>query len=671
MDQASLHKKISKLTILLFLWNPVTLWLLTKNLLLSLITVLSILIVFIFVDNHRSIRLKIWLFNIVMICSILYHSELVFRVIYPEKDVPNLYEIRKGYYFNKPHLNERFNNQEFNTTYRTNCQGYRIDAESNAYDELHYCDWLFIGDSYTQGAQVNYDKLFSSLIYKDFCDKVIINAGISGAGICDELNYYKDEGYKLGASKVFLQIGVFNDFFNVFEREASIQDYLIDYSSLYRFCISALSTDPGLKLGRWVEPFSHSRQGNIDNNILFRESSEKKKKDLLNFEEYIKQFNKIVNDNGAELVVLLIPSKEQVSDELLSDVMNAYNIKHEELDMNYPSTFMRDIAAKHNFKLIDLYEDFRRSDKFPFFYLDEHMNEIGHEIIAQRIRSEYCELMPSYIYLSKNNLNDRYPTIYNQGQEILHQNCINGRYNIVLNNSSFDEYKSIVTSTAELIHPTLSNNKRYLLYTEGYQDTGETEVILHDLQTGESSIITSGDKAYGAIAQFNKAGNKVVYASWTPDQQHPDIAIYDIATGLNIQLCLNNAECWRPVFWRNDKEILYIYQNENSGYFEVNSYSLESTEIRNIITRPYDIWDIAVSPTEKYIAYAGKTDGNWNIYIYEVETGSDYQLTYGLGDEWDPAFGSTESELWFAGTAGINNGIYYLTINDSFTNNHN
>jgi Tol biopolymer transport system component len=216
-----------------------------------------------------------------------------------------------------------------------------------------------------------------------------------------------------------------------------------------------------------------------------------------------------------------------------------------------------------------------------------------------------------------------------------------------------------------------SNDKHYLMYTEGYQDTGETEVILHDLQSGESRIITTGDKEFGAIAQFNKAGDKVVYAFWTPDQQHPDIAVYDIATGLNEQLGLNSTECWRPVFWQNDTEILYIHQNENSGYFEVNSYSLESKETRNIIARPYDIWDIAVSPTEKFIAYAGKTEGNWNIFIHELETGSDYQLTYGSGDEWDPSFGGTDRELWFAGTAGINNGIYYLTINDSFTNNHN
>ena len=92
MDQASFHKKISKLAILLFLWNPVTLWLLTKNILLSLITVLSLLIIVLLLDKLSSVRLKIWVFNILMICSILYHSELVFRVIYPEKDVPNLYE---------------------------------------------------------------------------------------------------------------------------------------------------------------------------------------------------------------------------------------------------------------------------------------------------------------------------------------------------------------------------------------------------------------------------------------------------------------------------------------------------------------------------------------------------------------------------------------------------
>lgn len=669
MDKKRFYEIIASWAVLLFLWNPITLWLLLGKFVPSLLIVLVVLIAYLAIYYINKERLKIWCFNILMIGSIFYHAELVFRTIYIDRDIPNLYEIRDGYYFNKPSLNQVFDTDEYSSLYRTNGQGYRIDNETSQGESINKCDWLFIGDSFTQGAQVNYHQLFSSLIYKDFSDKIIVNAGISGAGICDELNYYKDEGIKLCPKVVFLQLGVFNDFYNIRERHATWKDYLIDLSSLYRYIEYNLSATDELPLGRWVEPFSPTEQGNKDYNILYKPSSAVKEQDLRALELYLNKFNQIVKENGAELVVLLIPSKEQVSDALLSEVVDAYNIDINNLDMRYPSVLMDRLSNTYGFKLIDLYDDFKSSAMFPFFDIDEHMNVYGHEIIANRIRAEFSNKLCPYSYLSTSNSNDRYPTACNDTENILYQNYSNGKYHIVLNNSSFSDYQEIVTSKQELIHPTISSNNEYLLFTEGNQDIGQTEIVTINLRSGVKNIVTSENDRFGAIPQFNSKGDKIAYASWCSDvsgkMSTPTISVYDMATGMTKDLQLGNEECWRPVFWNNDSCILFIQKDSSTGKFAIRSYSMQNHCVTSLLTCNYDIWDIAISPSNKYIAFAGNESGNWDIFLYDIENKTIRKLTNSQGNEWDPAFGSSDSEIWFAGTSGINNGIFYLTLDDT------
>ena len=171
------------LLVLLLLWNPIVLWLYYQSMVIAFLLPLLIVILGFAISKIRSLRLKVWAFNLAAIASILFHAEVIFTMVYADKDIPNLYELHGKYYFNKPYLDQQFNDPEFVTRYKTNCQGYRIDDLTSQDQKIEKCDWLFIGDSYTQGAQVEYNQLFSSLIYKDFPDKVIVNAGISGAGL--------------------------------------------------------------------------------------------------------------------------------------------------------------------------------------------------------------------------------------------------------------------------------------------------------------------------------------------------------------------------------------------------------------------------------------------------------------------------------------------------------
>ena len=620
------------------------------------------LIVFIgayYVNKLSNLRIKIWLFNIFAITGIAFNAELIFRSLYSDKNVPNIYEVRGNYYFNKPYLNQRFDDEEFNSRYMTNCQGYRMDALSNPDDTIKRCDWLFIGDSFTQGAQVNYDEMFSTLIYRDFPDKTIINAGMSGAGLYESLNYLKDEGAKLSPKRIVLQIGVFNDFYNIKERKAGWSEYLMEYSDLYRYIQYNLLDNSTLPLGRWVEPFFDNREENAKYNIFFKESSKEKEADIKAFTEVLGKFKREADKLNAELVVLLIPSKEQTSDEMLSEVQRKFGITDDELDMFAPNRITKGVCEDLGIQIIDLYEPFRQSSRFPFFMRDEHLNTDGHKLIASEYASVFANEKGKYEIFSSANKNERYPTFYEDGMSVLFQSQEPEIYHITSSNLIRSRENVLWSSPKELIHPMVSANGKWLVFTQGDQARGETDVVLYNFDLGDY-INVNPIGFRGAIPTFSNDSKLIAYPKWR-DNENPVISIYDITQGKEVLTIGNRqSEVWRPAFAPNDS-ILYFIQMGKNGLFGIKAFNLQSNTITNVLNVDYNIWDIAVSPSGNKIAYAGNKDGNWDLFIYDIPTKQINQLTKTIGNEWDPIF-LTEDELWFAGEFGFNNGIYHVHL---------
>ncbi len=640
-------------------FNPIVLLILFKSYWIAILVPLLIIVCAYYISKIKIFRITVWLFNIFAIFGIALNAELVFRCLYSEKNVPNIYEARGNYYFNKAFLNQKFDNEEFNSRYLTNCQGYRIDLLSNPDDSLTNCDWLFVGDSFTQGAQVNYDEMFSSILCMNFPDKTIVNAGMSGAGLYESLNYLKDEGRKLMPKRVFLQIGAFNDFYNVKERHAGWGEYLTEHSDLYRYFQYQLLDNPALPLGRWTEPFFDNPEENSKFNIFYKQSSEQKKADLRAFEEVIAKFKKETDAIGAELIVLLIPSKEQVSDKMLSEVIRKFDIKASELDMQAPNKLTKSVCDKLGIPLIDLYDSFRNTDKFPFFMRDEHLSIEGHKLIASELKRFFMNESNKYVAFSLGNRNERYPTFHDDGMSILFQSQEPELYKIVSSNLIRSREDVVWSSPKELIHPMISPDKKWLVFTQGDQDRGETDVILYNFQSGKDiKINPMGFR--GAIPTFSHNSKKLVYPKWR-DNEHPVISIYDIESGTEeITFGNKSSEVWRPVFSSDDKSVFFIKMNDE-GRFEIQKYNIESKKTTPVLKTGYNIWDIALSPSGRRICFAGNKDGKWDLFLYDVISKQIRQLTHSIGNEWDPVFYS-EDEIWFAGEFGINNGIYHISI---------
>jgi hypothetical protein len=666
-NSSKIYKPISYLFIQILLINPITIYLLTKSLLVTLLVFFVFLgITFYIIQSTVNLRVNVYFFNLLFLISIFYHAELVFRINFTEYNIPNLYEIRGNYYFNKGNIAQILDDGEYLTDYITNSQGYRISNTLDPSTEVKRCDWLFIGDSFTQGAQVNYEQLYTSKLYHFFPDKIILNAGISGYSIIDAYNYYINEGCTFNPEKVFLQLGTFNDFMNVNSSKIGISEYLMEYSDLYRFIIynTKYQTRSSLPLKRFTEPFYPKEQDNIDYNIFYKESSEVKKNDIANLRLYLNKFNEEVKRRGAELIVVLLPTKEQAKYQHFEQVVSTFNIDVANLDMQYPNNKLAEFSEDIGFQLIDVLDSFLYITDNLFFSQDEHLNSRGHEVVAKTIASQFIDDQLSYQYLSMTNNGSRYPSYFSNDSFLIYQGIKNNYFQIFSYNISLGKETILISSNENKIHPTISPKENYLAYTLGNQESNRTKVILADLRKSEIKVLPPIQNQYSAIPSFSNNEHFLIYPSWEFNNglfSNPVITLYNILSGESIYLTQDTEETWRPFFHPNDSLVYYIGKKDDINFSIkcINIYSLNET---TILSQDYNIWDPCISNNGKEIAYAGYVNDNWDLFIYNTNSKTIKRLTETLGNEWDPSFNSSADQLIFAGTFGLNNGIYTLKL---------
>tara|TARA_R100000789_G_scaffold75558_3_gene71139 strand:- start:565 stop:861 length:297 start_codon:yes stop_codon:yes gene_type:complete len=97
--------------------------------------------------------------------------------------------------------------------------------------------------------------------------------------------------------------------------------------------------------------------------------------------------------------------------------------------------------------------------------------------------------------------------------------------------------------------------------------------------------------------------------------------------------------------------------------FDIYEYSISNETTRNLTQSNYDEWDPAVSKDGKRLVYAGKKNGNWDLFMIDLDSGKKIQLTDSKGDEWDPSFSNDGVYLYYAAIYGLRNGIFRIPIN--------
>lgn len=673
------RSKFSIAILLAFLiGNPFIFFLLSKNLLVTItfLVLLFIFIMYLGLLPSKMNWIRVYLMNFLILFSLICHFEVIFRFAFSDHVIENLYKIKNGYYTNKPNLDKTFDDKEYSVKYITNSQGYRISNANDPKKEIEHVDWLFIGDSYTQGAQVEFEELFTSLFYKYYPNKIIQNVGISGFGIVEEYNYYKYEGYKLGADKVFLQLCNFNDFMNVSKKRNQFSDYLIEYSYLFRSLLYDFKYKrPGeLPLGRWTEPFYPDLQDNIDYNIFFKKSSEKKENDIQEFKKYLAMFNDIVKKNGSELIVILIPTKEQSYYSFFEEVIVNYNIDINDLNMNLPNEIVKQMSDSLGFKLLDCLDPFQTDPNLTFYDYDEHLNKYGHSQLAIYLQNFLSEgsKQKKIKFLSNSFLGDRYPSPSIDGN-VIFQSFRDGNMELFFTDSTFLTPNRITFNRVDESHPAISPNGEKIIFTEGNQELGNTNIIELNRDSRIRKNITSDLNTYGAIPSYSIDGNSIVYAEWKWDSTknrmtQPYIVYFDLASN-NKQIITNiSFESWRPVISPNNEEVIYI--SKRNGQFDLFLYNRNTLNEKQLTTTPYDEWDPSFSSDGKQIVYSANSNDNWDLWVMKLSNLKTKRITETKGDEWDAFFTDNNNSLLFGGVFGSMQGIYKMELDSTTVNSY-
>lgn len=666
--QSPVHRRIILLLATLLIANPAILFLLARNVWVGIGVPLAAVVVLQWLATRPAgTLLTAYVFNVFAVVSVFAHAEVLILYGFPDYVVENIYTIEDGYYFNEPMLDQTFSSKEYVVRYRTNAQGFRIGSGQDPARTYADADWLVIGDSFTQGAQVDFSELYTTQLNQRFPDKVIINAGISGLGVGHEYNYFAKEAYKHSPSLVILQLCSFNDFMNVEPRSVGFTDRLMTHSAFLRYLLADFKfTNPAqLPLGRWTEPFHADAAGNVDFNIFYKETSPTKARDLEAFQRYLTQFRDSVESKGARLLVVLIPTKEQVHQRYLDEVVREFSIDPSRLNMRRPNEMMATLTAGLRIDYIDLLPAFQAASTSPFFAYDEHLTATGHRVMADAIAMRLAENPNGSAVrtLSDGTGADRYPMLSQDGSLMTYQSFRDGNMELFLATVDLRERRRVTFDDVDQSHPMLSQDNTRLVFTEGSQESQRTEVVLTGLDGSQRTVLTSGPNTFGAIPTFSRSNLQIAYAEWTYDDASrqfslPRIVVFDVVSAQKRYLTPAVQESWRPVFSPDGTRLYYI--SKANGQFDVYSHEFASGLVQQLTRTPFDEWDPQVSPDGAWVVYAARVDNNWDLFVLNVSDGVSTRLTTTKGDEWDPAFTPDGRSILFGGRFGLTDGIFEI-----------
>lgn len=650
--------------------NPVVLFILTGNIYLTIAVPVAVFLAIRFALTRFGTGLPtIYVVNTLAFLSVLVHAETLFRSRFDYLAVENLYDDYPGYYFNKPLLVKKLTDKEYAVDYLTNKDGFRIGYSQFTDVSFNTIDWLFIGDSFTQGAQVQFEELYTTQLYRLFPNKIVANAGISGFGLPEEYELASTLETRYKPEILFLQISAFNDFMKVRKRTTDFSDWLVQKSDFARYLLQGFKyiNPAALPLGRWVEPFYPTEEENRKYNVFYNNSSPEKEADLREFRKYLSLAVTTAARNGTKLVLLFLPTKEQIRYRYLSEVVDGFKIDPGKLDMYRPNRIVRALADTLGCDLIDVTEAFEAAPYDVYFRFDEHLTPAGHLLLADQIRKHLNAkgITPAYQILSTEYGGDRYPSAAESGRSILFQGPVNGNSELFIADSLLQGRRQITVDAVDESHPVLSPNG-ILAYTEGDQARGATKVVLSDLSANSRKAIPSDSVHYGAIPDISQDGTWLTYAEWGKSGRRPPsspvIVLYHIPDGERQTVSPEGPEAWRPVFAPQGDRIAYI--RKDGGEFDIFLVHLQTRREQRLTETPFDEWDPRFSPDGQRLVYAAKADGQWDLFEVDLNTIKTRRLTSTHCDEWDPSYSADGRVILFGAECGIWRGIYRLQLSE-------
>jgi hypothetical protein len=301
---------------------------------------------------------------------------------------------------------------------------------------------LVLGDSVAEALQVerseNFSEKLEGLFKEDGRHVEVINAGHSGFGTDNQVLFYETEGHRYDADVVLLQFNLQNDIAEnsptlirrMYPRggpshpkaEVTLREdggVELDTSEFSR-AVDLWKRDPWKS--RWslawlrrhsffVRHFSNAARGDLRPPSAPPPSAYPAELDVYavpvdaDWSEarrmtgaLLRRLRKVVEGNGAQLVIAVVPSRETVAPQQWENLVSWFpELANGAWDLEMPRTWVIDDLTAAGFAVVDTTEEIRRGQidtKSPaYFAFDPHPTANGHASIAGAMYPELSRIV--------------------------------------------------------------------------------------------------------------------------------------------------------------------------------------------------------------------------------------------------------------------------------------
>ena len=97
----------------------------------------------------------------------------------------------------------------------------------------------------------------------------------------------------------------------------------------------------------------------------------------------LRRMNSEAQHHGAAFLMITIPSRLQVEEDILQRTLEAARLNISDLHLGQPNRILREFGTAHNIPVIDLLPVFRAATKEGVRLSDGHWNKAGHALAAE------------------------------------------------------------------------------------------------------------------------------------------------------------------------------------------------------------------------------------------------------------------------------------------------
>ncbi len=199
---------------------------------------------------------------------------------------------------------------------------------------------------------------------------------------------------------------------------------------------------------------------------------------------------------------------------------------------------------------------------------------------------------------------------------------------------------------------------------------GQPKIYYATLHDGKSKRLTPL-KGNQMTPQVSLDGSRVAFACDTTGTSDIFIQDFHPVTGSLSKprqiFASKGATSASPVFSPDASRIAFVSNKDGSPKIYVMDVPKEGASIKQlkpqlISKKMRENSAPSWSPDGKKIAYSAKAQGNRQIWVYDIETQSETQLTNGTGDKENPVWASNSLHLLFNATTGKETELFVINI---------